>query len=157
MTSLGPAVTQGPLGHTSMPCGNRVNGIAAGLLIKHTGGTHWATHSLAHTAAAVPAHSAIHSQRYTCRGKTHISIIIKGRYTKKKDRPAQRSTKKTPHLPQEPSGQVWPTSFCHATLTTPYLHQCIWADRTSTQQWTTDTVVTSRINGSRTNPHNGKM
>lgn len=54
MTSLGPAVTQGPLGRTSMPCGSKVNGIAAGLLIKHTGDTHYATHFVTHTAAAPP-------------------------------------------------------------------------------------------------------
>lgn len=63
MTSQEPAVTQGPLGGTSMPCGSRVNGIAAGLLIKHTDGTHYATHSDTHTAAAVLPYSATHSQR----------------------------------------------------------------------------------------------
>lgn len=36
MTSQESTVTQGPLGGTSMPCGSSVNGIAAGLLIKHT-------------------------------------------------------------------------------------------------------------------------
>lgn len=64
MTSLEPAVTQGPLGRTSMPCGSRVNGIAAGLLIKHTGGAHYTTHSHIRTAAANPAYSATHSETH---------------------------------------------------------------------------------------------
>lgn len=69
MTSVGPAVTQGPLGRTSMPCSSRVNGIAAGLLTKHTGGTHCATHSFTHSSnsrsASTFSYTFTHTHTYT--------------------------------------------------------------------------------------------
>ena len=131
MTSLDPAVTQGPLGRTSMPCGSRVNGIAAGLLIKHTGGTHYATHTHTHTRThsntSKPAYSTTHSQRHTYTKTPHTAIIIKGRQTQKTHTLTHTLSLKVPHLPQDLSVQVCPTSFCLAGFTThsiQRLHQC---------------------------------
>lgn len=74
MTSLEPAVTQGPLGLTGMPCGSRVNGIAAGLLIKHTGGTHHTTHCPTHSNTCSSSSASSFRHTFT---ETHLLEIRK--------------------------------------------------------------------------------
>lgn len=138
MTSLEPAVTQGPLGRASMPCGSTVNGIAAGLLIKHTGGTHLATHSHTHSSkrrAAVTACSATLSQRHTYTQKNPMQpSSLKG----------DRHTLKIAHLPSGCSVHVCHTSFCRTSFTTHRTQHDISTQVTAVEIDTA--IIASRIN-----------
>lgn len=101
MTSLSPAATSGPLGRTSMPCSSRVNGIAAGLLIKHTADIPCFTHTHPYTrtptdtiAAGVPLDSSRCSRRHTYKLKNHIWLQTLYRPIRNPDR--DRKTSKPP-------------------------------------------------------------
>lgn len=77
-----------------------------------------------------PAYSATHSQRHTYTKNPHTAIIIKGRQTQKTHTLTHTLSLKVPHLPQDLSVQVCPTSFCLAGFTAhsiQHRHQCTWA------------------------------
>lgn len=103
MTPQEPAVTQGPLGWTSMPRGSRVNGVAARLLNECTDGTYEATLLYSDTQSG---------------GSSSRSVVFSYILTQINLR--RKTSSKNP-------AQVDSTSFCHTS--TAAHNTCISAHR----------------------------